>query len=253
MKRIDQRSVWLPPPTEIALEVNQVHLWRAKLSRDLAVQQAAWSVLSDDEQERARRYRNDEDRELFIAGRGILRALLGNYLKIPAAEVQLSYSPYGKPFLTANSAEDPLEFNLSQSAGQALFGYTRSARVGVDLERIQPDLRISELAEKYFSFAERKYLTRLSPEAQVRAFFQCWTGKEALLKAQGTGLLISPEHVDVSFSLDQPAQSLAIPGGMELPNNWRLQNVDFDEDYAAALVVEGQAFSTCCWHYSLHD
>ncbi|MCZ7553091.1 MAG: hypothetical protein M5U05_10985 [Anaerolineales bacterium] len=139
MTLADQRSFWLVPPAKMNLEANQVHLWRAGLSRDPAAQQAAWAVLSDDERARAYRYRNDEDREHFIARRGILRALLGSYLKIPAAEVKFVYNPYGKPSLAAVSTIDPLQFNLSHSNGMALFGFAWSTRVGVDLERIQPD------------------------------------------------------------------------------------------------------------------
>ncbi|MCC7128862.1 MAG: hypothetical protein B6D39_01030 [Anaerolineae bacterium UTCFX2] len=251
MTLADQRSFWLVPPAKMNLEANQVHLWRAGLSRDPAAQQAAWAVLSDDERARAYRYRNDEDREHFIARRGILRALLGSYLKIPAAEVKFVYNPYGKPSLAAVSTIDPLQFNLSHSNGMALFGFAWSTRVGVDLERIQPDRGVLELAEKYLSINEREYLAQLAPGAQTGAFFRCWTRKEALLKAQGAGLLIPPEQIEVSFGSDQPAQILAIRGGIEPLDNWYLQNVDFDEDHAAALVVERQAFSTCCWDYSL--
>lgn len=250
MKLVEQRTAWLDPPPEYALGAHEVHLWRASLMRDRQSQETAWAVLAEDEKQRARRYRVEPDREFFIARRGILRFLLGKYLAIPAAQVSLTYNPYGKPLLASGYAGDRLHFSLSCSCGQALYAFTRLSRVGVDLERVRSDPAVLELAQAYFTPNEVKSLDLLTDEARRRAFFQCWTRKEALLKALGAGLTISPDQIDVSLDPGRPAQIGAVYGEAEPLRGFHLVDIDAGDGFAAALALERQAHSLRCWQFS---
>src|SRR5438105_4251124 len=82
---------------------------------------------------RAARRRTVELRDRFIAGRGLLRALLGRYLRLDSASLRFRYGPHGKPALEG----DAIRFNLSHSHGLSLFAFTRAAEIGIDLERIR--------------------------------------------------------------------------------------------------------------------
>lgn len=249
MKQAAQRSTWSEPPPKIELGANQVHLWRALLARERLSQKAAWSILSEDEKQRAQRYKVGRDREHFVARRGILRFLLGKYLNIPAMHVRFSYTSYGKPLLSGEFTNDRLQFNLSHSEGQALYAFTGFSRVGVDLEKIQADPAVLELAQEYFSPDEMKSLDLLPFEERMRAFFQCWTRKEALLKAHGMGLMISPEQIEVNFGSECLGQIPAVYGELEPLKRFRVANIDVGKDFAAALALEGQAHLVYCWQF----
>lgn len=250
MKLVEQRTAWLDLPPEYALGAHEVHLWRASLTRDRRSQEMAWVVLAEDEKQRARRYRAEPDREFFIARRGILRFLLGKYLAIPAAQVSLSYNPYGKPLLASGYAGDRLHFSLSCSGGQALYAFTRLSRVGADLERVQSDPAVLELAQAYFAPNEVKSLDLFTGEARRRAFFQCWTRKEALLKALGAGLTISPDQIEVSLGTGRPAQIVAVYGEAKPLRGFHLVDINAGDGFAAALALERQAHSLRCWQFS---
>jgi 4'-phosphopantetheinyl transferase len=67
---------------------SEAHLWTVRLdaSDDTFVRSLAW--LSEEERERAERFRFARHRRAFILGRAALRALLGSYLGMDPAAVQ---------------------------------------------------------------------------------------------------------------------------------------------------------------------
>ena len=78
-----------------------------------------------------------------------------------------------------------LRFSLSHSADRALVATTRNRAIGCDLEALR-DVRLGQdLARRIFAPEEFEVLARLEGEAWQRAFFRCWTLKEAWLKARG--------------------------------------------------------------------
>src|SRR6184192_3889038 len=83
----------------------EVHVYTG----DLDAEPADGSVLSDDECERAARFRFDRDRRRFVAGRSALRSLLASYLDADPVEVAFGYGPQGKPFVSNST----LSFNVS--------------------------------------------------------------------------------------------------------------------------------------------
>src|SRR5689334_9807148 len=95
---------WLQPPDNLTIEENQVHVWRAALERSQARWGMLQNTLSPDELERAARFHFDKDRRHFVSGRGILRTILGSYLKVAPHSLRFSYTTYGKPFLTPGEA-----------------------------------------------------------------------------------------------------------------------------------------------------
>ena len=71
-------------------------------------------------------------------------------------------------------------FVASPRAGHALLGFARGGKVGLPIEKIWRDFRTSEIAERYFSEAERFALRDLPAEERHEAFFRRSTCKEAL-------------------------------------------------------------------------
>jgi len=162
--------------------------------------------LVPDERQRAERFRFERDRRRFIVAHGVLRDILGRYLKCSPAQVSFSYNQYGKPALAQESEAIGLRFNMSHSHEVALYALTRAREVGVDVELLREDFASLEIAERFFSRSEVALLNSLAPELRTDGFFNCWTRKEAYIKALGEGL---------SHPLDRFAVSLA-PGSQRV-------------------------------------
>ncbi len=227
------------------LSENDVHVWRADLNLSaLRIQQLA-ETLSPDEQQRAERFYFERDRQHFIVGRGLLRAILGRYLNLEPLQLEFSYSPRGKPALVNTDPGKRLCFNLSHSHGLALYAVTRERAIGIDLEYIRSMPKVEQLAERFFSAGEYTLISSLPPEQQQEAFFKGWTCKEAYLKATGEGL-IGLEQVEVSVTPGEPAALLSIQGDAKAASRWSLHQLELESDYAAALAVEGRGWHLEC-------
>ncbi|MGH9809607.1 MAG: 4'-phosphopantetheinyl transferase family protein, partial [Terriglobia bacterium] len=160
-----------------------------------------WAVLSADERDRAGQFRFDRHRRRYIARRGILRELTGSYLGCNPADVVFVYNARGKPALR----DRDLQFNLSHSHGMALYAFRRGSAVGCDLEWRDPKFAAEQIPERFFSGDEVHALRSLPLSHQTEAFFNCWTRKEAYVKAAGQGLSIALDSFDVSLAPKEPA------------------------------------------------
>ncbi|SPF51878.1 Phosphopantetheinyl transferase [Candidatus Sulfopaludibacter sp. SbA4] len=190
----------------------EIHLWSA--SFDIA--EWLFPLLSDDERERARRFRFERDRHRFIASRGWLRVLLGRYLQTESAALCFGYGPKGKPYV-----EGGPHFNLSHSGGMALLAICAEEEVGVDLEAIREIDDAEAIARRHFAPDEIARWLAAPPALRTKVFFDCWTRLEAVAKASGEGL------------------AAALPAG----DTWSLFDVSPSPAYAAALAVRGQGWS----------
>lgn len=237
--------LWHSPPTNLVLSKDDVHVWRADLDLpDWRLQQLA-QTLSSDEQLRAERFYFERDRKHFIAGRGLLRAILGRYLDREPNQLQFSYSSRGKPALVNTNTRETLCFNLSHSSGLALYAVTRSRLIGIDLERVRPMPDAEKLAERFFCTHEYGVISTLLPEQKQEAFFNAWTRKEAYLKATGDGLA-GLEQVEVSLTPGEPAALLSIQGDRQASSRWSLSQLTPAPGYVAALAVEGHDWNLEC-------
>jgi len=212
-----------------------ISIWNATLDRSEG-ERAAWeSTLSPEELARANRFHFAKDRNHYVVARGLLRALLGEYLHLDPRKLEFAYGPYGKPELSGAGAASGASFNLAHSGGLAVFAISRRRTLGIDIERIQAESAGEDIARRYFSAREVSDLQTLPPEDRVAAFFRCWTRKEAYLKALGTGLQTPLDSFSVSLLPGEPAafRDGAAP-------DWRLEAFEPAEGYAGAVVYSGQ-------------
>ena len=222
-------------------------VWRVSLKQNAAALDEFQSVLDDDEGRRAERFRFEKDRAHYLAARGALRLLLSRYLDVPPEAVAFEYNAYGKPALSAAFAARDLRFNLSHSGELALYAFTHGRDVGVDIEWTGRRLdQPEQIAERYFSPADRAALRRLPDELKRQGFFNAWTRKEAYIKARGMGLYLALDQFDVSLDPAQPARLLATRDDPAQASRWQMRDLAPGAGYVAALVVEtplGRAFS----------
>jgi len=216
------------------LAPDEIHVCQAHLILDASSQALLHSHLSDDENRRAARFRFDRDRDRFIAARGTLRTLLARYLRRRPRDLQFLPGREGKPALAPEPAGDTLNFNVSHSHDVSVFAFGWNRTIGVDVERVRPDVEYEDIARHHFSAGEIQSLARLPREMRVEAFFRCWTRKEAYIKACGGGLQIPLDGFDVSA----PDDRARLPGGGR--SSWRISSFMAGNEYPAALVYDGR-------------
>jgi 4'-phosphopantetheinyl transferase len=233
------------PPARLTLEENTVDIWSADLDRSPHEVCRLHDTLSPDERERASKFHFAEDQQRFIASRGILRDVLARYLGRSPSALHFSYGPFGKPSLADNCASN-LRFNLSHSGNLALYAVTRNREIGVDVERIDSSFVDCGIEEKFFSRNEVAELRSLDASERLRAFFNCWTRKEAYVKACGGGLQISLQSFDVSLA---PREAVAFLNKGE--SGWSLQALPLGRDHAAAVAVEGNNSGLRSWRWQM--
>lgn len=237
-------------PSEMpALRCDEVQVWLGNLDQRPERIAAFLATLSYDEQERASRYRFEKDRVRFIAARGILRRLLGSFLGTAPERLSFRYSDYGKPSLSPEFSSARLRFNVSHSAARVLLAFSIGRELGVDIEEIRPNFATEGIAEKYFSAFEVNALRSLPNRVQAEAFFNCWTRKEAYIKAEGDGLSCPLDQFDVSLAPGDPASLLETRVHQRPASAWTMQSLDAGPGYKAALVCEGGDWRLGCWRW----
>jgi len=183
------------------------------------------------------RFRLERDRQRFVIARAALRLILGRYLSLPAREIALAYGPNGKPSLAGAGPR----FSVAHCEDLGLVALAEATELGVDVERLDPELDVAPLIAHFASTQERADFAALGPQEQRRAFFHWWTRKEALLKAVGSGLSLPLDGFDVSIA---PRDArLAGTRIAELSGAWSLQDVSPAPGYVGALASPGAALA----------
>jgi 4'-phosphopantetheinyl transferase len=216
-------SDWKFADVHPTLRPGEVHVWSAHLVGADALSQ----VLSPAEWIRAQRFHFEQDRARFIAGRGLLRTILGRYLGADPRDLRFSHNPHGKPELDGMGSS--LRFNLSHSDDLMLLAVTHARAVGIDLELMREDVPFQTLADYYFDPEDAWRLRLLPPAQRAWRFYDLWTSTEAQLKASGQGL-------------GQGLKALE-------PDRWSLLKLTPAAGYAATLAVEGGDFRLECWSW----
>jgi len=238
-------TTWPQAPASVSPQTGEVHVWRVDLEQPEDLVLTFRSTLEEDERSRADRFHFEKDRRAFTVSRGFLRHVLGSYLQTKPDAVRFSYGPYGKPALDGEHKNSSLRFNMSHSRGVGLVAVSDAREVGVDVEHVRADFATEEIARRFFSPREVAAFNALPNTEQVAAFFRCWTRKEAYIKAIGRGLSQPLDGFDVTLAPEETPALLRVDE--DDASRWTLSDIDVGNDYAAALVVEGQISKIQCW------
>ena len=225
-----QSTDWQLPPDNLALGDGDVHVWLIDAPEPTDNLAAHRDLLSPSELDRAAKFHFEPDRRLFVISHAAVRAILARYLNTPVASIEFTSGMNGKPSLAPAWAASGIEFNLSHSHGAALIAMARNCAVGVDIEFVKTDFAFEGIAERFFTPGEVSALRALPSALRRQAFYKCWTSKEALLKAKGTGLVGQLDEVEINR---ETGRILAAVDG------WSLSSLDPGPGYAAALVSQG--------------
>ncbi len=230
---------WAESSAPRVLEPGEIQIWQIPLAAHVAAEGWLKELLSVEERIRAGCFHFAPDQRRFIIRRAVLRQLLALALEIEPQAIQLEFGPHGKPFVAGQAGACGLQFSCSHSADWALIALARGSELGVDLEQHRPMADAENLAKNFFSPSEINELMELPLELKTAGFFNCWTRKEAFVKAIGRGLSYPLNRFSVSLAPDKPAALLAVAEDAEVLKRWGLISLDIvSNHYSAALVFE---------------
>lgn len=224
-------------PPDFVSRQGVVDVWFADLP-SLALDRAhCYTLLDGAEQSMAAGMHNESLREQYIQGHGLLRALLGRYLRMPPETLKIGRTMRGKPFLVDFPG---LSFNLSHSSSKWLLAITAHVPVGVDIEMIKSRTQLSGLVGRCFAPEEQAYWQSLSEEEQLPVFFDFWTRKEAFVKAVGQGIALGLDRC--AINPDNLQSLIRIPDECGAVDSWCIKNIMIDDSCRAAVVAQSCDF-----------
>lgn len=148
------------------------------------------TLIGTREKERASRFRRWQDKQANLLGKLLLAHLLEQFGYSKQLLKSLDYTEFDRPYID----QAKFDFNISHSGELVVCALSDTQVIGIDIEQIQPiDLddfsyilnradreKINNSADKYFSF------------------FQIWSAKEAMLKADGRGLVNDLDKLEIN-------------------------------------------------------
>ncbi len=243
-------ETWHQAPASLNLGENEVHIWQVELGQPLAIINELRQHLTADELARAKRFHFEKDRKHFIVGRGVLRQILSRYLQVNPSSIRFSYKSHGKPFIEFPHEATTLNFNLSHSGNVALYAFSQQRELGIDVEKLRPMPDGAQIAKRFFSAPEYEVFLSVPEAKRDEAFFNCWTRKEAYIKAIGDGLSYPLDAFQVSLKPGDNAALLHVRDAPQEVARWALHHLDPRVDYIGAIIVEGQDLSFSQWLWS---
>ena len=196
------------------------------------------ALLPAEERLRADTFRDSRGGHRFAVRRALLRLVLSRYVGAEPNELRFARGDAGKPALVPGQASPSLRFNASHSDGLAVVAVSGCAEVGIDVERVRPDLEVDGIVRRYFSTEEALQLSLVPPARRLEAFFAAWTLKESYCKALGTGLRTDLRSFTVPIPCTEPAAVLRTGSPEPLPG-CRALTLPAPAGYAAGIALAG--------------
>jgi 4'-phosphopantetheinyl transferase len=101
------------------------------------------------------------------------------------------------------------------------------------------NIGVKDIAARFFSRNEIMNLFALPKQQQTLGFFNCWTRKEAFIKAVGEGLSFPLDKFEVSLKPGKPAKLLATDWEPKAVSKWSIYSMSPAANFVGSLVIEG--------------
>jgi 4'-phosphopantetheinyl transferase len=212
----------------IPLADDEIHLWITfpEAIREPQLLARYAQLMSAEERDRQQRYMFERDRHDALVTRALVRTVLSHYVAVAPEHWRFAQGDKGKPEIL--DAPWPLRFNVSHTQGMIICGVARQHDLGVDVEYINRNTEVTDIADRFFSATEVSEMFSLPVAEQRSRFFDYWTLKESYIKAWGQGLAIPLDHF--SFHIRDAGRTGAVNRDISLsfvpqrdddPANWQ--------------------------------
>lgn len=234
------------PPSMSGTGSGTVDVWWARLVLPQSQLSRLSGCLDEAEQARAGRFHFQRDRARFVASRAVVRHILAGYLGTAPGEIRFGYGMQGKPFLLDRR---DLHFNVSHAEDVLVAGVAQGRELGIDVERMFSEAVMEEVSGRVLSKPERGLFEGLDAGERREWFVRLWTRKEAYIKADGRGMSLPLDRIDVSTF---PNRVRLLTDGLDdwpLCPRWTVRNLEAAPGYTAALVSEGLDWQVTCFEW----
>lgn len=177
------------------------------------------SLLPFELQIKNKQYLRWQDQHLHLFGKLLLIEALKK-LGCSADELlRLNYNKYQRPFINKHN----IDFNISHSDQYAVCVIAENCRVGIDIER-KSLIDFRNFKNLFTSYEWEKLMETADPNS---FFFHYWCKKESIAKADGRGLNIPLNQIDVTNDC------------VVVDNNtWHVKNIGIDDNYISYLATD---------------
>jgi 4'-phosphopantetheinyl transferase len=182
---------------------------------------------------------------------GVLRKLLAGYMGCEPRQVDIRTNTNGKPYLACPDSA-AIQFSVSHSDGLAVYALSRIDSIGVDIEKICQFPDMLEIVEEQFTLREKQEILSCPEDRRLLLFYRFWTRKEAVLKAQGEGLLKALNSVDVVAGEGPGPWKVGVPveAGVE---EYSVLDVEGPAHFAAAVALAGPLVGISVQHHMIKE
>lgn len=177
----------------VAPPVGGVRVWQFRATE--AAEERARAMLSQEELGDIDRLAIEGDRRTAAVSRAVWREAAGNVLGVESSRVVVERTPYGRPY-PQGLERTVADLSISHSGGMVALAVGNGVRVGIDIETMasaQVDDHIGRAVEMVTGPAIEQLADRTE-----RTLF-AWCIMEALLKADGRGMHLSPSMVSTEI------------------------------------------------------
>lgn len=174
-------------------------------------------LLPVEQQEKNNRFVRWQDKYLHLLGKLLLIEGLKSYGLSDRLLEKLQYNKYGKPFLQ----DKGVDFNISHSGYFAICAISSTTSVGVDLEKMGS----VDFNDYKKVFTEHEWRSIEGSPQPLTTFFTFWSRKESVIKADGRGISIPLNSIDVLNDFTRFEDQV-----------WYLKDIFINEDYSACVA-----------------
>ena len=164
------------------------------------------------------RYKRWQDAQAFFLGKVLLIECLSRFGLGTECLKNLEYGKNDRPFLPGG-----IDFNISHSGSYVICCASDRYRVGIDIEEMEP-ICIQDFKEQFTNLEMQGILESPTPH---QTFFDLWTKKEAIVKADGRGLAFPLDNI--VFENEDHAQVEGV--------DWYLKRIEIDNGLSACLAT----------------
>ena len=192
--------------------------------------------LSPEEAGRYRQIRSAHAGRQYLAARMLARSTLSRYAGVPEQAWRFTANEHGRPTIDWPREYRDIHFSISHTAGLVVIAIGRIPEIGIDVETLDRDVEIQEIAKSVLAEAEACELARTAPDAVRDRFFSFWTLKEAYMKARGLGFSLPPRSFEFA-DLEETISLRCAPDCDPDPRRWQFRLSKPKPEYMMALAI----------------
>lgn len=194
------------------------------------------SYLDNSEIVQVQKLKFDWLRDKAVFTKGLLRILIADYLNKNPIDINFTFNEFGKPYIVGDT--DKLHFNISHSDDLAVFAFTGSSEIGVDVERIKTIDDMDGVVNLTFTEYEKSWFKRIADTEIVETFYKIWTIKEAFIKAIGRGFSFDPKDIELTNESGDQIVIRNIFSGDHIHKEYNVRTLNTVSGYIISLVYE---------------